>query len=138
MAHHALEQIAGLRISFGCLHGEFPRKIFKELTNLDQLKLRSSYGKENNNIGNYTHLSTINPTEYIFNNNIASASTISLSNPYLGWEVFPVRFWNHVNMFKNRLIFTGDLYRKETSNMLLNDYIPTITGFSTNIRIKAV
>ena len=39
-------------------------------------------------------------------------------------------------MFKNRLIFTGDLYRKETSNMLLNDYIPTITGFSTQYTNK--
>ena len=111
---------------------------FKELTNLDQLKLRSSYGKGgNNNIGNYTHLSTINPTEYVFNNNIASASTISLSNPYLGWEESSqLDFGIDVNMFKNRLIFTGDLYRKETSNMLLNDYIPTITGFSTQYTNK--
>lgn len=102
---------------------------------IDQLKLRASYGKSgNNNIGNYSHLSNINPTEYVFNNETVSAATISLANPDLGWEESEqVNLGVDLGMFQHRLTFTADLYRRKSVNMLLNDYIPTITGFRTQL-----
>src|SRR5690606_14407756 len=54
---------------------------------IEQLKLRGSYGKSgNNNIGNYSHLSVVSLGQYAFNNNTVSAASVSLFNPDLGWE----------------------------------------------------
>ncbi|MFD1165727.1 SusC/RagA family TonB-linked outer membrane protein [Sphingobacterium daejeonense] len=110
-------------------------EFFNSIENIDQLKIRASYGRNgNNNIGNYTHLSTINPTQYVFNNKTVSASTITLANPFLGWEESEqYDLGIDLSLWKNRLTFTGDLYRRRSVKMLLNDYIPTITGFSNQL-----
>jgi len=110
-------------------------KFLKDVTAIDQLKIRASYGKSgNNNIGNYSHLSNVIPTQYVFNNETVSAATISLANPDLGWEESEqIDLGVDLSMFENRLSFTADLYRRKSVNMLLNDYIPAITGFTTQL-----
>ncbi|PPL03953.1 TonB-linked outer membrane protein, SusC/RagA family [Parapedobacter indicus] len=107
----------------------------KDVSAIDQLKLRASYGRSgNNNIGNYSHLSSVNATQYVFNNKTVSAATISLSNPDLGWEESEqIDAGLDLNLLNNRISFTADLYRRRSVRMLLNDYIPTITGFSTQL-----
>jgi TonB-linked SusC/RagA family outer membrane protein len=107
----------------------------KAVSTINQLKVRASYGKSgNNNIGNYSHLSTVNSTQYVFDNKTVSAATISLANPYLGWEESEqIDLGVDLGMFDNRLTFNADLYRKKSVNMLLSDYIPTITGFATQL-----
>ncbi|MFC4870981.1 SusC/RagA family TonB-linked outer membrane protein [Negadavirga shengliensis] len=100
---------------------------------LDEFKIRASYGKSgNNNIGNYAHLASITAGSYIFGNNQVTASSVSLPNPFLTWEES-----NQIDLgldflfINNRMSLLVDLYRRESNNMLLNDVIPSITGFNS-------
>ncbi len=107
----------------------------QDVRQINQLKVRASYGRSgNNNIGNYSHLSSVNSGQYVFNNNIVSAAMISLSNPHLGWEESEqIDLGVDLNAFDERIALTADVYRRRSVRMLLNDYIPTITGFSTQL-----
>lgn len=107
----------------------------KDVQAIDQLKVRATYGQSgNNNIGNYAHLSTVNASQHVFNDKTVSASTISLSNPYLGWEESEqIDLGLDLSLLRERISFTADLYRRRSVKMLLNDYIPTITGFSNQL-----
>ncbi|GAA4316205.1 TonB-dependent receptor [Compostibacter hankyongensis] len=107
----------------------------KESSFFDDLKLRASYGKSgNNNIGNYSHLATITPGGYVLGNNEVTASSVGLPNSYLTWEEsneFDAGI--DLSLFDSRLSLTVDYYYRKTSDMLLNDVIPAITGFNTQI-----
>jgi TonB-linked SusC/RagA family outer membrane protein len=107
----------------------------KDIKAISDLKVRASYGKSgNNNIGNYSHLATITPGSYVFANNEVTASSVGLSNPYLTWEEsneFDAGF--DLALFNDRLNLTVDYYNRRTSDMLLNDVIPSITGFTTQV-----
>lgn len=102
---------------------------------LNNLKLRASYGRSgNNNIGNYSHLAAINPGAYVFGNTQVSASFVGLSNPYLTWEESQqIDIGVDAEFFNNRLSLIVDFYNKKSKNMLLNDVIPAITGFNSQI-----
>jgi TonB-linked SusC/RagA family outer membrane protein len=110
-------------------------EFIKAIPAIDHLKLRASYGKSgNNNIGNYSHLSNVNMGQYVFNNNTVSAATVSLFNPFLGWEEseqFDLGL--ETALFKGKLSVTADLYHRKSVNMLLNDVIPAITGFNNQL-----
>lgn len=110
-------------------------EFIKAIPVIDHMKLRASYGKSgNNNIGNYSHLSTVNMGQYAFNNNTVSAATVSLFNPLLGWEEseqFDLGL--ETALFKGKLSVTADLYNRKSVNMLLNDVIPAITGFNNQL-----
>ncbi|MCD8178477.1 MAG: TonB-dependent receptor [Tannerellaceae bacterium] len=110
----------------------------KENKYISNLKLRVSYGKSgNNNIGNYQHLPTIISGSYVFNNTEVSAPYVGLSNPYLGWEESgQIDLDIDLSLFQNRLALIVDLYNRKSNNMLINDVIPTITGFSSQIANK--
>lgn len=101
---------------------------------LYDLKLRASYGVTgNNNIGDYTSLSTLRDENYIIGNNLAPGKVLSsLSNPNLGWE--ESRQFNYgidLAVLDNRLVFTAEYYNRLTENMLLPINIPAISGFET-------
>jgi TonB-linked SusC/RagA family outer membrane protein len=100
---------------------------------LDEFKIRASYGKSgNNNIGNYAHLASIIAGSYIFGNNQVTASSVSLPNPFLTWEESnQIDLGLDFQFINNRMSLLVDLYRRESNNMLLNDVIPSITGFNT-------
>lgn len=104
----------------------------KVLTNL---KWRASLGKSgNNNIGNYSSLAAINPGSYIFGSNQVAASFVGISNPFLTWEEsnqFDTGL--DIELFNNRISLILDYYNRESANMLLNDLIPAITGFNSQI-----
>ncbi|CAM4170125.1 TonB-dependent receptor [Cytophagaceae bacterium 50C-KIRBA] len=102
---------------------------------ISSLKWRASYGKSgNNNIGNYSSLASINPGAYIFGSNQVAASFVGVSNPYLTWEESnQMDTGLDIELFNNRINLTLDYYNRESNNMLLNDVIPAITGFNSQI-----
>mgnify|MGYP000447735499 CR=1 FL=1 len=106
-------------------------EFFKENDFVSSMKLRVSYGKSgNNNIGNYSHLAAVNAGAYIFGNNQVTASYLGISNPFLTWEEssqFDAGL--DLYLFKDRVSLTLDYYNRKSINMLLNDVIPTISGF---------
>lgn len=106
-----------------------------DLPQIEQLKLRGSYGKSgNNNIGNYSHLSVVGMGQYAFNNNTVSAASVSLFNPDLGWEESE-QFDLGVEMafLEGKIGLVADLYHRKSVNMLLNDIVPAITGFNSQL-----
>jgi TonB-linked SusC/RagA family outer membrane protein len=110
----------------------------KENKYISNLKLRASYGRSgNNNIGDYQHLPSVISESYIFNSNQVSTSYVGISNPYLGWEESEqVDLGVDINFFKDRLALVVDVYNRKSKDMLLNDIIPTITGFGSQITNK--
>ncbi len=103
---------------------------------LNDLKVRASYGSTgNNNIGNYSSLAFMNPTNYIFGNNFASGQIVgSITNPVLGWEKSnQLDFGLDLTAFNNKLTFTVDYYNKITSDMLLPLELPSIAGFTSTL-----
>lgn len=102
---------------------------------VNNLKLRVSYGKSgNNNIGNYSHLASINPGSYVFGANQVSASYVGLANPYLTWEESQqIDAGVDAEFFNGRIALTVDAYNRLSKNMLLNDVIPAITGYNTAV-----
>lgn len=107
----------------------------KDNQTISSLKLRASYGTSgNNNIGNYRHLASINAGSYVFANNLVTASFVGLANPFLTWEESSqIDAGVDVELFKSNLLLTIDFYNRKSSNMLLNDVIPSITGFNSQI-----
>ncbi|WP_080054207.1 SusC/RagA family TonB-linked outer membrane protein [Spirosoma aerolatum] len=102
---------------------------------VNNLKLRVSYGKSgNNNIGNYSHLASINSGAYVFGSTQVSASYVGLANPYLTWEESQqVDAGVDAEFLNGRFSLTVDVYNRLSKNMLLNDVIPAITGYNTAV-----
>lgn len=102
---------------------------------ISDLKIRASYGiSGNNNIGNYSHLAAVNAGSYIFGNNQVTASYAGISNPYLTWEESTqLDAGLDLELFRGSLSLTLDLYQRKSKNMLLNDIIPAITGFNSQV-----
>ncbi len=123
--------------SFGWVATEEPFMAGLKGGVLDFLKLRLSYGTlGNERIGNYPWQSTISigSTPMMAGETIYSAMTASQVDyaiESITWET--TKTWDlgiDVNLFKNRLNFTGDLYHKTTYGMLLSRKIPDVLGYS--------
>ena len=64
-------------------------------------------------------------------NVVAGSAQDSFSNHALTWEkTLQYDLGFEFSIFKNRLSFMLDLYKRRTTDLLLNVDIPTITGFS--------
>lgn len=101
---------------------------------LNDLKLRASFGATgNNDIGNYTSLSTLGTSNYITGGSFAPGKILSsLSNANLGWETSEqFNYGLDFTTFNNRLTFVAEYYKKTTEDMLLAVNVPVITGFET-------
>ena len=107
----------------------------KDNTLISSLKLRASFGTSgNNNIGNYSHLAAISAGSYVFANNLVTASFVGLANPFVTWEESSqIDAGVDVELFRSNLLLTVDFYNRKSRNMLLNDVIPAITGFNSQI-----
>jgi len=117
----------------------FPKNGF-----LSDLKFRGSYGiTGNNNIGNYTQLSFVDPYDpmtqsatnldnYILGGQFVSGLVVqNPANVNLKWEkskTLDVGF--DLNAFDNKVSFSADYYNKKTNDMLLPVQIPVISGFT--------
>ncbi len=109
----------------------------RSVQNIAFAKLRTSYGViGNNNIGNYTQYALVNNTvNSVFGSNVATGAVVtSLANPNLGWETtkqFDLGL--DLGLFENRIVFTYDYYKKNTTNLLYGVQVAQESGFGTFI-----
>ncbi|RZK91278.1 MAG: SusC/RagA family TonB-linked outer membrane protein, partial [Pedobacter sp.] len=108
----------------------------KSIKFINDAKLRISYGETGNNrIGDFSTYSTfiIEPmAAYAFNNSIVKGIIpMAIGNPGLKWETTATANIGYdLSMFKDRIQFTFDAYRKTTFDLLLNASLPTTTGYA--------
>lgn len=104
--------------------------------NIDNLKLRMSYGKTGSNpIAPYQSLALLNSIRYNFDNQLVTGFYESnLQNDNLTWETTD-QFNTGVDlgMFKNRLSVTIDAYYKKTYNLLQKVKLPASNGFAERV-----
>lgn len=107
---------------------------------ISDAKLRVSYGTTGNNrVSDYAYLSrvTLPPSGgYSFNNMPVNAATLSeLGNINLKWETTAQSdIGLDLELFKGRISLEADLYRKITSNLLLDAAVPGSIGFTTALK----
>ncbi|MCX6325499.1 MAG: TonB-dependent receptor [Bacteroidia bacterium] len=105
------------------------------LKTINNMKLRVSWGKTGNqDIGNYSSLSTFGSGAYAILNDlqITGVSPARIPNPDLKWETtsqFDIGF--DLSLFKSRISATVDYFDKLTTDLLLDVPIPMTSGFST-------
>ncbi len=106
----------------------------KNSNKISFLKIRASYGEVgNNNIGNYTYLAGVNQNNYVFNNQLASGSSLNgIGNTNLTWETTSgYDLGLDLALFNGRISFTYDYYKKKTDGLLYAIDIPVQSGFSS-------
>lgn len=107
----------------------------KSLTFVSDLKLRASWGKTGNFlIPNYASIGLLNPYNYTFGNVISNGiAPTTPSNPNLTWEKnTQTDIGIDMSFLKNRIFASVDLYRKLTSDLLLNVQVPAAIGFGNS------
>ena len=102
---------------------------------VDDLKLRGSWGRlGNDQIGDYLFQQTININSgnYSFGNVLATGATPGrIANPDIGWETTEQsNVGMDLELLQSKLTFTGDLYNKQTSGILLAVPISSLVGQS--------
>lgn len=114
-------------------------RFMKSLKVISEAKFRTSYGVTGNNrVNDFATLPALTSpigASYSFHNGSPSPSVIqsSLGNSKLKWEnTTQVDVGLDLGFLDNRILFTADIYRKTTSDLLLNASLPTTTGF-TNV-----
>ena len=104
------------------------------LTFLSFGKINASYGTTGNDqIGNYAYLSNY---RYINSNinyqNINGLTADGIANPYIQWELTKkLNFGLELGFLKDRLLFSGNVYRNRSSNQLIDYSLPTTAGFQS-------
>ncbi len=106
------------------------------------LRLRASWGLSgNNNIGNYSFAQTyLPPTGLIYGNNVINTAYVAgnVADSKLGWEStsqYNVGF--DLGLFHDRVSLIANYYDSRTFNLLVNDNVSGVSGFSsilTNLR----
>jgi TonB-linked SusC/RagA family outer membrane protein len=112
--------------------------IFKDVKWLSNGKFRVGYGVTGNNrVSDFAGLNQltfpINPA-YSFNNSTPTQAAIpsAFGNPNLKWEsTATINAGMDLDLFNSRLNLVVDLYRKTTTNLLLNAPLPPTTGYSS-------
>ena len=111
-------------------------KFMRHLGAVSGLKLRLGYGEVGNQaIANYLYGSSL----LTINTPFGTAYRLEkISNPKLKWEATKqTNAGLDLSLFKNRIDFTVDVYRKTTNDMLLQLSIPSYLGGSTYNDISA-
>lgn len=121
----------------GSLAWRFSKEgFFKKIKLLSDAKIRLSYGLTGNNrVSDFAYKSSLVSLvtlAYPFNGN-ASSTVVpdQLGNPNLKWETTSqTNLGLDLSVFDSRISFTIDIYRKVTSDLLLNAQLPPSTGFT--------
>jgi TonB-linked SusC/RagA family outer membrane protein len=103
------------------------------VSTLSFLKLRANYGVTGNfNIGNYTYLTTLAGSNYVFNNTLAAGSALgTFGNPELGWErTRQTDIGLDLGLFNDRVFIELDYYKKNTDGLLYDVNVPNGSGFT--------
>ncbi len=107
----------------------------KDITWIDESKLRLSYGQIGNEaITPYGSLATANNAFYVSDGNpvIGYLPGSSLPNPNLKWETTTTYNLGYdFSFFKQRIRGTIDIYKRVTTDLLVDRNIPTSLGYST-------
>jgi TonB-linked SusC/RagA family outer membrane protein len=105
----------------------------KGVSQLDELKLRLSYGLAGNpSIRPYQSLARLNDQGYSFGGTAYSGYyPVAVGNPDLTWETTRQTDYGLDLGFLERFTVTADYYAKRTSNLLLNISLPFETGFTS-------
>src|SRR5699024_7375468 len=93
-----------------------------------------SYGTSgNNNIGDYTHIPTVNENNYTFGGVVVNGRIpTALGNPNLSWERSnEINIGIDLGLQEGRFSVVVDYYRRVTNNMLWPIDIPISSGFSS-------
>lgn len=109
----------------------------KKIDLISNLKLRASYGETgNNNIGNYAHIATVGYESYVLGNNtIGGFAPSNFENRLLTWEKQRAFNWGlDLSILKNRINLTADYFVTKNCDLLLNVFVPQITGFNTSLQ----
>lgn len=112
-------------------------KFMKKLDWISMLKLRLSWGQlGNERIGNYPYQSSIAfNTGTLYQGSLVvpsqGASAYIFAIPDISWETTETTdIGLDLSLFADKLRFTGDVYYKQTKDMLLPLQIPTYMGYS--------
>ena len=102
---------------------------------ISELKLRAGYGQTGNfNIGNYSSLTlwgvgTANLANY---NNVAGLAPTQLGDPNLTWEKSAeVNLGTDIGVYNNRVLFSANIFRRNTNRLLLNSPLALTSGFAS-------
>jgi TonB-linked SusC/RagA family outer membrane protein len=109
-------------------------KFFPKTGVLNFLKFRGSYGLTgNNNIGNYTWVSLLSATNYVFNGaTVLGESITSLGNPELTWETSKqLDIGADITLLHGRINISYDYYNKRTEGMLTPLPVPYASGYES-------
>ncbi|HWV35251.1 MAG TPA: SusC/RagA family TonB-linked outer membrane protein, partial [Thermomicrobiales bacterium] len=99
-----------------------------------ELRIRASYGVTGNNqIGNYSSLSTVQKDDYMLGGSVVGGRRVTtLGNEELGWErTFETNFAIDAALLDQRLGVTVELYNRRTTDLLIDHPLPTSSGFGT-------
>jgi TonB-linked SusC/RagA family outer membrane protein len=115
-------------------------KFMRNLTFIDDLKIRGGWGKNGNQegISNYASYGLISYSRRTPKNPLAgpSATQTSYSNPDLKWETTAQsNIGFDISLFKTRVVLNFDAYIKKTEDVLLNVQLSNtlpITSIQTN------
>lgn len=113
----------------------------QEVDIIHNLKLRASYGVTGNqSIPPYMSLALVGPVgEGVFTDGLESEvfrgqQPLSFPNQDLKWETTEqANLGVDLALWKGRFRFTGELYQKKTSDLLLNTPIPRSSGFTQTL-----
>ena len=115
-------------------------KNVKELSFINDMKIRASYGVTGNfEIGNYDHLATMSTDNYILGANGGllqyGYKPDNIKRDDLSWEKNQmINAGVDLQMFDGYIGFSVDYYNTNTSNMLLYVPVPLLTGYSTSLQ----
>lgn len=106
---------------------------FRAVPFINDLKIRGSWGRlGNDRIADYLFQQTlsVNAGNYLFGNGLAAGAIPGrIANPDIGWETTEQTNGGvDVELLRNRLTFTGDVYKKRTSGILLSVPISSLVG----------
>ncbi|WP_245576536.1 SusC/RagA family TonB-linked outer membrane protein [Flexithrix dorotheae] len=104
---------------------------------ISDLKLRASYGETGNSgIPAYGALAGLATYSYVFDGTLVTGiGKGTLANSDLQWErTIQVDAGVEIGFFNGRLSLEADVYRKLTSDMLLNAPVPQSSGYATVFR----
>ncbi len=112
-------------------------KFFKNVSAIENLKLRASWGKSGSQaISPYSTMNTLVPGSSVFGSTLyttmAPGSRLAAD---LKWETTEQRnIGLDFTVLNGRIQFVADYYRKKTSNLLNAVQLPRTTGFTNSLR----
>ncbi|KAA9041210.1 TonB-dependent receptor [Ginsengibacter hankyongi] len=109
-------------------------KFIEQTKIFSNLKLRLSYGQVGNaNVSPYSTQAQVLNTIYSYNQNVGNGfAPGTLANSNLKWERSEeVNLGLDMGFFNNRISATIEIYKRNTKDLILQENLPTSTGFKT-------